>query len=131
MGRRSGLTKRLEDAMAFVPDDLPDGAFWAMAHEFAGLDYGDGFSSAGMNGPQEASYRKPEFKIPKRITKQLAANGYEIRKHDAYHFTARRDGKYIADWWPHKQQWRIDGKLQRGDAWQFQAALVSKNNPNK
>jgi len=31
------------DAMALVPDDLPDGAYWAMAHEFAGLDYGDGF----------------------------------------------------------------------------------------
>ena len=31
------------DAMGLVPDDLSDGAFWAMAHEIAGLDYGDGF----------------------------------------------------------------------------------------
>jgi hypothetical protein len=23
--------------------DLPDGAFWAMAHDLAGLEYGDGF----------------------------------------------------------------------------------------
>ncbi len=23
--------------------DLPEGAFWAMAHDLAGLDYGDGF----------------------------------------------------------------------------------------
>ncbi len=32
------------DAMDLVPDDLPDGAYWAMAHEIAGLDYGDGFN---------------------------------------------------------------------------------------
>lgn len=31
------------DAMEIVPDDLPDGAYWAMAHELAGLEYGDGF----------------------------------------------------------------------------------------
>ena len=23
--------------------DLPDGAYWAIAHEMAGLEYGDGF----------------------------------------------------------------------------------------
>ncbi len=34
------------DAMDLVPDDLPDGAFFAMAHEMAGLDYGDGFDDA-------------------------------------------------------------------------------------
>lgn len=31
------------DAMDLVPDDLPDGAYFAMAHEIAGLDYGEGF----------------------------------------------------------------------------------------
>lgn len=30
-------------AMDLTPDDLPDGAFFAMAHEIAGLEYGDGF----------------------------------------------------------------------------------------
>ena len=35
------------DAMALVPDDLPDGAYWAMAHEIAGLEYGDGFAELG------------------------------------------------------------------------------------
>lgn len=34
---------RFRDAMDLVPDDLPDGAYWAMAHEMAGLEYGDGF----------------------------------------------------------------------------------------
>lgn len=40
------MTRRrmsFRDAIDLVPDDLPDGAFWAMAHEMAGLDYGDGF----------------------------------------------------------------------------------------
>jgi hypothetical protein len=32
------------DAMDMVPNDLPDGAFFAMAREIAGMDYGDGFS---------------------------------------------------------------------------------------
>lgn len=31
----------LKTAASLVPDDLPDGAFWAMAHEMAGADYGD------------------------------------------------------------------------------------------
>lgn len=31
------------EALDFVPDDLPDGAYWAMVHEMAGLEYGDGF----------------------------------------------------------------------------------------
>ena len=40
---RRGQKMPFRDAMALVPDDLPDGAYWAMAHEMAGLDYGDGF----------------------------------------------------------------------------------------
>lgn len=32
-----------KEACDLVDDDLPDGAYWAMAHEMAGLDYGDGF----------------------------------------------------------------------------------------
>ena len=32
------------EACDLVPDDLPDGAYWAMAHEMAGLEYGDGFA---------------------------------------------------------------------------------------
>lgn len=38
------MTKRkmtLQEALEFVPDDLPDGAYWAMAHEIAGAEYGE------------------------------------------------------------------------------------------
>lgn len=32
-----------EDACGLVDDDMPDGAFFALAHEIAGIEYGDGF----------------------------------------------------------------------------------------
>lgn len=31
----------LQEATELVPDDLPDGAYWAMVHEIAGAEYGD------------------------------------------------------------------------------------------
>lgn len=40
---KAGQRMPFKDAMALVDDNLPDGAYWAMAHEMAGLDYGDGF----------------------------------------------------------------------------------------
>ncbi len=40
---KPGQKMPFRDAMALVDDDLPDGAYWAMAHEMAGLEYGDGF----------------------------------------------------------------------------------------
>lgn len=38
----------LPEACAFVPDDLPDGAYWAMAHDIAGADYGEAWGE--LNG---------------------------------------------------------------------------------
>lgn len=34
-------TMSLADACDLVPDDLPDGAYWAMAHEIAGAEFGE------------------------------------------------------------------------------------------
>lgn len=115
--------------MDLVPDDLPDGAYWAMAHEMAGLDYGDGFdellpSTKGMNGPQEASYRKPSAVPAKKIKAAINKAGYELHQHDAYHFTVRKEGKVCADWWPHKNKWRIGGKMASGDAQAFIRVLT-------
>ena len=31
----------LKQACEMVPDDLPDGAYWEMAHDIAGADYGE------------------------------------------------------------------------------------------
>jgi hypothetical protein len=58
----SGMS--FEDAMELAETmDLPDGAFWAMSHELAGLEYGDGFALLPRT-------QKP--KSPKRLSKKRA-----------------------------------------------------------
>lgn len=52
------------DACALVDDDMPDGAYFAMAHEIAGLEYGDGFEELLDEGQRhetlfEVQLRKP------------------------------------------------------------------------
>ena len=127
MGRKQRMS--FQEAMDMTPDNLPDGAFFAMAHEIAGLEYGDGFdelgSTKGMNGPQEASYKTPEFKITPKLLKKIEATGHILIQHDAYHFTIRHGKKHVADWWPHKKQWRMGGETVRGDEKQFVLALTS------
>ena len=34
-------TMSLKEVVQFVPGDLPDGAFWQMAHDIAGAEYGE------------------------------------------------------------------------------------------
>ncbi len=48
-GARRSRKQRMpfREAMELVDDDLPDGAYWAMCHEMAGLEYGDGFAELG------------------------------------------------------------------------------------
>lgn len=41
--RRPKQQMSMSDSMDLVDDDMPDGAYWAMVHEMAGLDYGEGF----------------------------------------------------------------------------------------
>lgn len=45
----------LQNACDLVPDDLPDGAYWAMAHEIAGAEYGEVWEELD-------SYPKPKIK---------------------------------------------------------------------
>lgn len=44
---KKGQTMPFKDALELVDDDLPDGAYWAIAYEIAGLEYGDGFEELG------------------------------------------------------------------------------------
>lgn len=62
--RRQRMSFR--DAVDLVPDDLPDGAFWAMAHEMAGLEYGDGFEELL---PEAQPRRKPKRRRKKKSRK--------------------------------------------------------------
>lgn len=46
---KAGQKMPMRDAMELVDDDLPDGAYWAMAHEMAGLEYGEGFDELAVD----------------------------------------------------------------------------------
>jgi hypothetical protein len=121
----SGPKQRMSmrDAMEIVDDDLPDGAYWAMCHEVAGLEYGDGFDELvdeGEHRPGPAA-----FKCSKKLRAKVEKFGTLIQ-HDTYHWTVRVAGKVIAEWWPHKRQWRIDGKIEKGDPQQFIKALAAR-----
>lgn len=45
LARTTGLTAR--EALDLAPDDMPDGAAFAMAAEMAGMDYGEFFDELG------------------------------------------------------------------------------------
>lgn len=113
-----------ESAMALVPDDLPDGAFFAMAHEIAGLEYGDGF--AEMGGDQRPG--PAAFNCSKKLRAKIETFG-TLHQHDTYHWTVRLGKKVIADWWPHKRKWRIAGVIGHGDQQQFLKALAKAPKP--
>lgn len=49
----------LKDAQAIVPDDLPDGAYFAMLHEVAGAEYGECWNELDEHIPPKAKVRCP------------------------------------------------------------------------
>jgi len=74
------------DAIALVPDDLPDGAYWAMAHEIAGLDYGDGFDELGDDNPFDGRLSGHEcfvchrvFDSPRALQQHVEAKAHTRR----------------------------------------------------
>lgn len=81
-----------------------------------------------MTGAEAAAFRgerRPgpaSFKMTKKIRAKVEAIG-ELRQCSAYHWQVRRDGKVVADWWPHKNKWRANNVNVRGDASAFVAAL--------
>lgn len=64
----------------------------------------------------------PAFKMTKKLRARLAPFG-ELRQCSTYHWQVRRDGKVVADWWPHKNKWRMGNENARGDASAFVGAL--------
>lgn len=121
MSARRKQRMSFQDAMDMTPDDLPDGAYFAMAHEIAGLEYGDGFAElAGDHRPGPSA-----FNCSKKLRAKIEAFG-TLTQHETYHWTVRKDGKVVADWWPHKRQWRIAGKIGKGEPQQFIKALATR-----
>lgn len=69
------------------------------------------------NGPGE-----PAFKVTKAWRKKIEAFG-ALQQNDRYHWQVRKDGRVLADWWPHKSKFRIDGKMFRGNEGDLVRAL--------
>ncbi len=119
--------------MGEIADMMLDGTMDCETGEwnFDGED-GPGFPMTGAQAAEwkraerqfwnGAAPREPVFKVGKRLRKKVEKFG-ELVNHDPYHWQVRKDGKVVADWWPHKHKFRIAGKLARGDEGQFVAAL--------
>lgn len=75
---------RFQDAMDLVPDDLPDGAFWAMAHEMAGLEYGEGFAELS-DEPEPSRKQKAERARPLKPHKAQISHALKSRNPDQAH----------------------------------------------
>ena len=91
---------------------------------FDGAD-GPGFPMTGAEARRfSGEWRAPpaEFKMTKKVRARLAPFG-DLRQCSAYHWQVRRDGKVVADWWPHKNKWRADNTNARGDVSAFVGAL--------
>lgn len=70
----------LQDACDIVPDDLPDGAYWAMAHEIAGAEIGEAWEE--LNGyPTIPSRHVFSPKIQCRICKKIVRGEQGLAAH--------------------------------------------------
>lgn len=103
MSRRKNRDERMSfhDAMDLAESmDLPDGAFWAMSHELAGLEYGDGFdqlvSGSEPNNDLVEKTHKQEFK-------KLKKAGHSVRQLSNHHFRINEK----CDWWPTARKFRL------------------------
>lgn len=86
------------------------------------------WKSRGPKEPYDGSYSA--YKLTKAWRKKIEAFG-DLRQNDAYHWQVRADGKVIADWWPHKSKWRIDGTARRGNEGDFVRALAKATGPGQ
>lgn len=68
----------LQDACDIVPDDLPDGAYWAMAHEIAGAEYGEAWGE--LDGAPQEIKKRPSGRCPycgKKCADQLSLKQHQ------------------------------------------------------
>lgn len=78
----------------------------------------------GRSDP-DSPREEPMFKVTKALRKRIEAFG-ELKNNDVYHWQVRKDGKVAADWWPHKQKFRIALQNSRGDENAFLRALSNR-----
>lgn len=82
----SKRTMSLQDACDLVPDDLPDGAYWAMAHELAGADYGEVWDEL-VSSPTHKPFKPNTPKAIKKLScpqcKRLFGNESMLKQHES------------------------------------------------
>lgn len=87
---------KFSDAMHMVPDDLPDGAYWAMAHEMAGMEYGEGFdemAEEASNATRENHWMTDHWlKDVRKGLKKVLPNAEIAVFNQGYHFKV--DGRF-------------------------------------
>lgn len=74
----------LKDAMELVDDDLPDGAYWAMAHQMAGADYGEAWG--------ELDGDKPKRRKAQPTTCPICKKPFERNAFMRQHYAAKHPG---------------------------------------
>lgn len=78
----------LQDACDIVPDDLPDGAYWAMAHEIAGAEFGDAWDEL------DADFLDVVSAKPKVMCNQCARKFYTVQQRDQHVAQMIKNGKH-------------------------------------
>ena len=79
----------LAAAIEFVPDDLPDGAFWAMAHEIAGADYGEAWGEIN----QKPKFFREKEKLARMIECPYCSKKFVTQDDRRQHITQLRRNK--------------------------------------
>lgn len=106
--------------------DGQDGPGWPMtgaeaaAYRRAGPDRR---SRRRDRGPRPEFDGETRYTVTKKARAKIEAFG-ALKANDAYHWQVRKDGKLVADWWPHRSKFRIDGKALRGNEADFIRALT-------
>lgn len=100
-----------------------DGPGWPMtgaeAAEYSRVMRG-GAAERAPRGCYEGFTR---YTLTKKVRAQIEAYGV-VQAMDQYHWQVRKDGRVIADWWPHKGKYRIGGSVACGSESDFVRALA-------
>lgn len=112
--------------MGEIADMMIDGTMdWETGEwNFDGED-GPGFPMTGAEAAIYRGERSPgpaAYKMSKRVRAKVEPFG-DLRQCSEYHWQVRKDGKVVADWWPHKNKWRVDGVNGRGEPNALVAAI--------
>lgn len=107
--------------------DGEDGPGWPMtgaeaaAWRRAGLD--SPRARRRSNRKERGAYDGPtSYSMTKKVRAKIEAFGV-VQANDRYHWQVRKDGKIVADWWPHKARFRIGGVTHRGNEGDLVIAL--------